>query len=169
MPPGQGCTPFDALAHELRWVAWRIEIRGGKRTKDPYAPSGGRARADDPLTWGTRDEAERCAARLVNGQGGGVGIQLGDLGTDVHLAGIDLDSCLGEDGTLAEWAQAILDAVPSYAEVSPSGHGLKLFFYMMISDARPFLDRIGAQYGQWGVRRDVPGKDARGHGPAVEV
>jgi putative DNA primase/helicase len=162
-------TPLEILALEARWVAWRNELRGSKPTKVPYAPDGTKAKADDPATWGTRDEAERCAAKLVNGQGGGIGIQLGDLGTDVHLAGIDLDSCLGEDGTLAKWAQAILDAVPSYAEVSPSGHGLKLFFYMMISDARPFLDRIGAQHGQWGVRRDVPGKDARGHGPAVEV
>jgi hypothetical protein len=44
-----------------------------------------------------------------------------------------------------------------------------VFFYVATEDVRPFLDRIGAQHGQWGVRRDVPGKDARDHGPAVEV
>lgn len=160
---------FDTLAHEVRWVAWRNELRGRKPTKVPYAPNGKRAKADDPATWGTRDEVEQCAAKLVNGQGGGIGIQLGDLGNDAHLAGIDLDSCLGENGALAGWAASILDLVSSYAEVSPSGLGLKLFFYVASEDVRPFLDRIGAQRHHWGVRRDVPGEDARDHGPAVEV
>ncbi len=47
--------------------------------------------------------------------------------------------------------------------------GLKVFFYIASHHVRPFLDRIGAQHGQWGVRREVPGEDARDHGPAVEV
>jgi len=49
---------LDTLAYERRWVAWRTELRGGKPTKVPYAPLGGRAKADDPSTWGTRAEAE---------------------------------------------------------------------------------------------------------------
>jgi len=162
-------TPLDGLASEPRWVAWRNEPRGGKPTKVPYAVNGKRAKADDPATWGTRDEAEESAAQLVNGQGGGVGIHLGDLGNDRYLAGIDLDSCLDEDGTVASWAAAILLAVPSYAEVSPSGQGLKLFFYIARQDVRPLLDRIGAHHRQWGVRRDVPGENARDHGPAIEI
>jgi putative DNA primase/helicase len=160
---------LDVLAHEARWVAWRNEPRGDKITKVPYAANGKRAKPNDATTWGTRDEAKRCAAKLVNGQGGGIGIQLGDLGNDVHLAGIDLDSCLGEHGEVAPWAEAILSAAPSYAETSPSGHGLKVFFYIASEYVRPFLDRIGAHHGHWGVRRDVPGEDARDHGPAVEV
>ena len=67
------------------------------------------------------------------------------------------------------WARAILDVAPSYAEVSPSGRGLKLFFYVASEDVRRFLDRIGAQPHQWGVRRDVPGEDSGNHGPAIEV
>jgi putative DNA primase/helicase len=162
-------TPLDALASEPRWVAWRYQLRGGRPTKVPYAPQGGRARADDPGTWGTLAEAEASAAKIVNGQGGGIGIQLGDLGGDTYLAGIDLDCCLGEDSTAAPWAETILSAVPSYAEVSPSGRGLKVFFYVACQDVRQFLERIGAQHGQWGVRRDLPGEDARDHGPAIEV
>jgi putative DNA primase/helicase len=169
LPPGKSGIPLDALAHNPRWVAWRNELRGGKPTKVPYAPNGKKAKADDPATWGTRDEAEGCAAKLVNGHGGGIGIQLGDLGNDAHLAGVDLDSCLSEDGTVSPWADAILAAVSSYAEVSPSGHGLKMFFYVKSQNVRPFLKRICARHGQWGVRRDVPGEDARDHGPAVEV
>jgi putative DNA primase/helicase len=162
-------TPLDALASEPRWVAWCNEPRGGKPTKVPYAPNGKRAKADDPSTWGNRAEAEARATQLVNGQGGGIGVELGDLGGDTYLAGLDLDSCLSEDGHLAPWARAILDVVPSYAEVSPSGRGIKLFFYVASEDVRRFLDCIGAQPEQWGVRRDVPGEDARDHGPAVEV
>jgi hypothetical protein len=162
-------TALDALAPEPRWVAWRIEIRGGKPTKVPYAPQGGRAKADNPSTWGSRAEAEAMAAKIINGQGGGVGIELGDLGGDTHLAGIDLDSCLSDGGTLAPWAEAIIHTVRSCAEVSPSGSGIKLFFFVTSEDVRPFLDRIGAPQWQWGVRRDVPGEDARDHGPAIEV
>jgi putative DNA primase/helicase len=159
---------LDILAQEARWVAWRNELRGSKPTKVPYAPNGRKAKADDPATWGTRDEAERCAARLVNGKGGGIGIQLGDLGNYVHLAGIELDSCLGEDGTLAEWAQAILDAVPSYAEVSPSGQGLKLFFYH--DQRRPTFPRRHRRSARaMGNSARCAAKTLGGHGPAVEV
>jgi len=156
------------LASERRWVAWRNEERGGKYTKVPYAPSGLKAKADDPSTWGTRPAAEACARRIVNGLGGGVGIELGDLGADQHLAGMDLDSCL-QDGDVAPWAAAILNAVDSYAETSPSGRGLKIFFYVATEDVRWFLDLIGVEPDGFGCRRDVVGEDARDHGPAVEV
>jgi Virulence-associated protein E len=152
--------PFDGLA-EARWVAWVNEPRGDKMTKVPHSPHRGPAKANDPRTWGTRSQAEK-RAKLI---GGGIGIELGDLGDGTHLAGIDLDSCLG--GVLAPWASSILDVVPSYAEISPSGSGLKVFFRVACDDVRPFLDSIGAE--GWGVRRDVPGEDARDHGPAIEV
>jgi hypothetical protein len=160
--------PLDALAHEARWVAWRSEPRGRKVTKVPYAPTGRRAKADDPATWGTRAEAEARAKRIVNGQGG-IGIQLGDLGEDKHLCGIDLDSCIAEDGELAAWAVEILRTAPTYTERSPSGRGLKLFFCTASEDVRPFLGRIGVRHDAWGTRRGVTGEAGRDHGPAVEV
>jgi predicted P-loop ATPase len=161
--------PLDALANEARWVAWRNELRGDKPTKVPYAPDGKKAKADDPSTWGTRKAAEARASGIVNGQGGGIGIQLGDLGGDMHLCGIDLDSCIVDDGALAPWAAEILSATPTYTERSPSGRGLKMFFYTAREDVRPFLDRIGVLPNAWGTRRTMPGLDGRDHGPAVEV
>ena len=101
-------TALDAFAGEPRWVAWRNELRGDKSTKVPYAPDGRRAKADDPATWGIRAAARTRAAKIVNGQGGGIGIQLGDLGADTHLCGIDLDSCIADDDALAPWAAEIL-------------------------------------------------------------
>ena len=85
---------MDPLASATRWVAWRNEPRGDKLTKVPYAPSGGTAKADDPATWATRAAAETRAQQLINGHGGGIGIELGDLGADTYLGGMDLDSCL---------------------------------------------------------------------------
>jgi Family of unknown function (DUF5906) len=162
-------SPFDTLADESRWIAWRIEMRGGKPTKVPYSPRGGMAKANDPTTWDTKAKAKARAATIINRQGnGGIGWMLGDFGSDIHAGGLDLDSCL-RDGTLAPWAAAILEAVPTYAEISPSGSGIKLFFYIATADVRPFLERIGAAQDQWGIRRDVPGEDARAHGPAIEV
>jgi hypothetical protein len=164
-------SAFDALANEPRWVAWRLEQRGDNTTKIPYAPHGfTKAKSNDPATWADRAAAETRVKTLINGHGGGgIGIELGDLGGDLYLAGLDLDSCLGEDGALASWAQAILDGLLSYCEISPSGRGLKIFFYVITDDVRPFLDCIGVGTEQWGARRDVPGFDARKHGPAVEV
>jgi P4 family phage/plasmid primase-like protien len=162
-------TALDAFAEELRWVAWRNEARRGKLTKVPYAPGGRKAKPNDLSTWGPRKAAEGRAAKIVKAQGGGIGIVLGDLSNDLHLAGIDLDSCLDVNGTPAAWATAILDVVQSYAELSPSGCGLKIFFYVESREVRPFLDSIAAAHDHWGVRRGVPGENARDHGPAIEV
>jgi putative DNA primase/helicase len=160
--------PFAELAGEPRWVAWRNEKRGDKLAKIPYSPSGGMAKADDPTTWGTRAEAETRAAGLVNEHGGGIGIELGDLGGDSQVCGLDLDACLNQQ-TCAAWAEAIIAAAPTYGEISPSGTGLKLYFYVAREDVRPFLELIGVLAEQWGCRRAVPGHDGRDHGPAIEV
>jgi hypothetical protein len=161
-------TALDQHAKEPRWVAWRNERRGDKLTKVPYCAPDKKAKADDPTTWLCRAEAERVAAKIVNGLGGGVGYELGDLGNDLYIGGIDLDSCLN-NGEATDWAAAIMASAPTYGEQSPSGTGLKLFFYLAAEDVRPFLDLIAVLPTQWGCRRDVPGENARDHGPAVEI
>jgi hypothetical protein len=164
-------TALDFLADQERWTAWRNELdhSTGKPAKIPYTPWRQRARIDDPQTWVTRPEAEACARQIVDGLGGGLMIALGDLGGDIYLAGLDLDACINEEGPLADWAGAILAAAPTYAEISPSGSGVKVFFHIESSEVRPLLDAIGAAHGQWGVRRGVPGFDDRNHGPAIEI
>lgn len=161
-------TPLEADSR--RWVAWRNERRGdgGKPTKIPYCSPQKKARADDPATWLCRAEAERVASQIVNGLGGGIGYELGDVGGDLFIAGLDLDACLNGE-VLADWAKAILTAISTYTEVSPSGTGLKLFFYVAADDVRPFLDLIGVDPQSWGSRRTVPGEDGRNHGPGVEI
>jgi putative DNA primase/helicase len=145
-------TAFDSLADLERWVAWRNEWRGNKLTKVPYSPATGKAKADDAQTWGTRRAAEAKAATITNGLGGGIGIELGDLAADEFLGGVDLDSCIDPQGCLSLWAEKILCELDTYAECSPSGTGIKAFFYCATADVRPFLGALGVtDPDKWGI------------------
>jgi hypothetical protein len=144
-------TSLDDLYDWPRWVAWREESRRTKngqtkRTKVPYASPGRRAEIPtNPTTWTTRDGAERCWQRFENGRTvGGVGVVLGDLGNGWHLWGIDLDGCIDPDsGRILEWADEILQRFDSYAEISPSGRGIKLFFLLHQGDLTAALQLFG--------------------------
>jgi hypothetical protein len=94
---------------------WKYEDRDGKPTKVPYQTNGKRASSTNKATWTTFD----AVITAVTGYDG-IGIMLGD-----GLAGIDLDHCRdAETGVIDEWAQAVIDHVDSYTEVSPSGEGI---------------------------------------------
>lgn len=109
-----------------RWVAWKHEARDGKATKVPYSPlSGRRAASDNPADWSDHEAACIACERL---QANGVGFMLG-AHADIAMGGIDLDTCRNpETGTLAPWAQEVIERFGSYTEVSPSGTGVKIFF-----------------------------------------
>jgi hypothetical protein len=162
---------LDGLADDSRWVAWRNEPRGpqNKLTKVPYGAGDRRAKADDPSTWILRSEATELSNRIVNGRGGGIGIELGDLGSDLYLAGVDLDSCIDEKGCISPWAERILIELQTYAETSPSGTGIKALFYVASEYVRPFLELIGVtDPTKWGTKRSV-GQNGGNHGPGVEI
>ncbi len=96
--------------------------------------------ADKPSTWGARPDAELRAAMLPKPYGlGGIGIELAILGDGRSLAGVDLDACREpETGRLEGWAEDVLASFDSYAEVSPSFTGAKVFF-TYDADALPDL------------------------------
>lgn len=151
------------LAHDRRWTAWRNEENDGDLIKTPYQRAGRRSASDDPSTWLTHAEAIAVAEGIVNGTGGGVGIWFGDH-RDTWLAGIDLDTCRNlETGALEPWAATVLDRFDSYAEVSPSGTGIKIFFAMASEDVAALRSRMGAQNG----RQFKAGSGK--HPPAVEL
>lgn len=124
-------TTLDDLADQRRWVAWHIEVENGRRTKIPINPHTGK-RAEiptNPATWGTQEEATRRWKRIAKGEDGGIGIVLGSLKDGTTLLGIDLDGCFDPKSERIEpWAKEVLDRFNTYAEVSPSGKGIKLFF-----------------------------------------
>jgi putative DNA primase/helicase len=110
------------LKERQQWVCWRYEPRAGKLTKVPYSPQGGPASATDATTW-TSYEAAVTALREGNHDGVGFVLSLDD-----PFTAIDLDACRNsETGELAGWAQEIVDAFDSYAEISPSRSGIHVF------------------------------------------
>jgi len=160
---------LDALAALPRWVGWRNELREGddEPTKVPYQPGTlFKAKADNPASWRTRREAEAWARQHVNGQGGGIGLELGDLGNGYSLAGVDFDKCRAEDGTIAPWAREVIQHLNTYAETSPSGTGVKAFLAYRTADLPALRETMGLTPEQWGRQwKRGSGK----HPPAIEV
>lgn len=120
-----------------RWVGFRLVLRDGRWAKVPYdVVSGGRARTNYPNTWASFGRALACYRR---GLLDGVGYV---LSKDDPFAGVDLDGCRDpESGEIAAWAAAILAELDSYAEVSPSGTGVKI----IVNGSLP-CDYTGGQY-----------------------
>lgn len=112
----------DCLKALPQWVLWKTGERreGDKPTKLPYQPSGSLAKANDPETWSAFDEVCKHIAKYD-----GVGFEFDK--SDPYC-GIDLDGCRDVDsGKVQEWAREIILGFNSYAEVSPSGTGVKIF------------------------------------------
>lgn len=109
------------LRERQQWVLWKT-IQRDKPTKVPFAIDGTPAKSNDPTTW--TDFATVFAAY---GRGGYDGIGY-EFSKDDPFVGIDLDGCRDpETGALAEWARSIVLDFKTYAEVSPSLTGVKLF------------------------------------------
>lgn len=144
-PENQAWAALDAAP---QCCAWREESRNGKPTKVPYSSPRDMARANDAGTWLTRARAGTVAADLLSGgRKGGVGLFLGGEG-DLRFGGVDLDSCLGLLGDLEPWATEVLARFASYAEVSPSGAGAKVFFAYRAADLEPLRAIMGTQWGK---------------------
>lgn len=157
---------LDQLADLRRWVAWRYEKRTLKNgeevtTKVPYDPCTGRlAESDNPATWGTRQQAEAC--RLKGKVG--IGIMFGPLSGEPerYLGGIDLDTCRDKSGKVEPAAQAVIDRFKTYAEVSPTGTGVKLYFFF--TDLPAIQKAMGTKYG-----RAFKRGSGKRHPPAIEL
>lgn len=120
------------LAKAPVWASWREEMQNGRWTKPPRNPKSGRfAKTTAPQTWSNRTAAERRAANFETERPKGVGLMLAALPSypGWRVCGIDLDGCRdAESGTIAEWAQAVLNRFASYAEISPSKTGGHVLF-----------------------------------------
>ena len=116
----------DDLTERDQWVLWRYETRKGKPkpTKVPYQINGALASSTDPATWTTYEEA-LAAWQAHPQQFSGIGFV---FTKDDPYCGIDLDHALNRDGSLKTWAAKILPQFQgAYAEISPSGLGVKIW------------------------------------------
>ncbi len=116
---------LDNIPEQLKsyphWVCYRLEDhKKPKLDKVPYDPkTGKRAKANDPKTWGTYEQAVKVAK---NSKYSGIGFF---FGKDDPFCGVDLDSCI-QDGVILPWAKKIIDQLNSYTEFSPSGEGVHI-------------------------------------------
>ena len=152
-PATSGPVDFGKIPHELRqhdrWVLWRKECRrdGDTPTKIPYsATTLRRASSTDPATWSSYATVKTALA-MHKGRFAGLGFVLDD---DAEFVGIDLDACRDPiTGAIGSRAQQIIDRLNTYAEVSPSGCGVKLIG----SGTMPTVDGTGKNYRKnpWGT------------------
>src|SRR5262249_39194450 len=120
------------LLEQSRWVLWREVTREGKKTKLPLTIKNTAASATRLGDWTDYHAVAAVFARNA-AVFDGTGIVLGQLDKGEFLVGIDFDSCL-HDGELTAWAVPFLAALVTYAEISPSGIGIKMFFRITAAD-----------------------------------
>ena len=118
----------DELKQRAQWVTWRAEWdeKKAKWNKPPVNPKTGRnASSTNPVTWGTFQQAIDYYDKHKQNGCGGIGFVFTEAD---EFAGVDLDHCRDpETGEIEEWAQAIIEKLNSYSEVSPSNRGVKIF------------------------------------------
>lgn len=111
----------DELAAVAQWVAWQPvwQEERGKVDKIPLNPRTG-------LAGSIHDPANRMrfgvAVEYARANGFGIGFVFTD---DDPFTGVDVDHCI-VDGKLNDTANDILAELQSYADVSPSGTGLRV-------------------------------------------
>ena len=85
-------------------------------------------------------------------------------GEDYSLGGVDLDTCRDPaTGGIEPWATEVIARVGSYAEVSPSGTGVKLFLLYATADLPSLRGAMGTEHGR--QFKCGTGK----HPPAIEM
>src|ERR1019366_3103086 len=116
----------DSLTELDQWVVWRYETRaGGSPTKVPYQAdpnSSSMASTTDPSTWAPYPLSQHS---LSSNKYSGAGFV---FSASDPFCGIDIDDCLTDEGSPKPWAVPILERfADSYAEISPSGKGVKIW------------------------------------------
>jgi primase-polymerase (primpol)-like protein len=108
---------FSLLMQHDQFVNYAIKERNGKLTKPPVSPDGKPINSQDATNWLSFNDA-----LAVSNQIGFV------LTSDDPFLFIDLDHVL-QDGKLCGWAEELLTELSTtYAEISPSGDGLHLYY-----------------------------------------
>jgi putative DNA primase/helicase len=126
----------DALKALPQWVVWDfvedVDPEAGESDWDK-PPLDARTRrhasSTDPSTWCDFQTAFDAYRHWdLSGVGFVLHVPEGHQGD--MLVAIDLDHCRDpETGVIAQWAWEVVKELNSYTEVSPSGTGLRIFFY----------------------------------------
>ena len=124
---------FDNIPAEIQaWIhcnVWRLMPGAApqdKPRKVPYNPNTGYpGKPNQASSYGPF-----AIARKAYAVGGYTGLGIGLLPEDPPgaLGALDIDNCIGPDGAIDERALDILSIMQSYAEITPSNTGLRVFF-----------------------------------------
>lgn len=118
--------PPEARAAK-RWICTKSAYRKNPRqwTRLTVAPNGREIDFREPAHWLTFDDAiDQQEQHNCNG----IGFVLGDDGDGRNFAGLNLDDCINpRKSQLSPYAQSVLALFQTYAEVSPTGTGIKAF------------------------------------------
>ena len=107
---------LGVYALEKRFVA-----RRGKMPINPH--TGAAAKANDPSTWGTLDQALKAMTKYEDRGVDGIGVELG-----AGLCGVDIDHCVDGHGKITSQAREVIQTMDSYTEISISGEGVHIIF-----------------------------------------
>jgi P4 family phage/plasmid primase-like protien len=128
--------PLANVPAELReftsWVMWKFVERDGRRTKPPCDFRTGRiAGADNENVYLSFEAAKACldfggCDDFNPHRFDGIGLV---LKPEYGLIGYDADHCIDADGKINPVAQSDIDAWNTYAEISPSGEGIRMFAF----------------------------------------
>lgn len=112
----------EELKNYSQWVTWKYLWKSDRWTKVPLNPKTGKpAKTNTSSSWGTFKEA-LGGMQATNADG--IGFVFTE---DDPYVGIDLDDCRNLDtGELSSTAISIMSQLGTYAEISPSGTGVKL-------------------------------------------
>lgn len=154
-----------------RWLLWRYVAKtkpNGQThwAKVPYQANGREAKSNTPNTWCSWDDA--VDALIIGDDRGNTFDGLGFVFVgDDGIVGIDLDDCVDAAGNYSEMAAELLDRVDGYAEVSPSGTGIKIFTRADLE--RAFKDNTkGIELYKQGRYFTVTGHGVNGHSALPE-
>jgi hypothetical protein len=149
------------LRARRQWICWSYVWNEKKQKwdKPPLSAHTGRMEkggATNPENWGTFEQAAGTALLMKLA---GVGYV---LARDDDITGVDLDHCISDSGSYNETAAAVLDFAETYAEVSPSGEGIRLFIKGKYEGTVIKKDALGIEVYTWGRYLTVTGNQVAG-------
>lgn len=158
----------EELKARKSWVLWKYIIRRGEKAKVLYQANGSEAKSNDPSTWETFGVIKQ---RFAAGNWEGIGYV---FSPEDPYTGIDLDGCRNvETGVIEQWAKDIILQLGSYAELSPSLSGVKIWVRanwpvdgghkVAVPDAAQVSEKTpGIEVYDWGRFFTVTGKRLTG-------
>lgn len=118
----------EALKDLNRWVVWRGVVKGDKVDKIPYQSKHPKQRASVNNAKHWLGFTGAYEAYEDDGFLSGIGFVMTGLDKQPsNIFAIDLDHCIDAVGVIDPWADNLIESLPIYWELSPSGRGLRGF------------------------------------------